>query len=284
MTMNEPVVVGWCGYTEGSHAPGVHDVQTARQVVHHILLAHARAVKICRATLPNAKIGLVPAISMEYGATDDPRDIQAAEDQWLAASAWQLHPMLKGGYPERAWEQALRNKTAPYIQPNDFDEMREPGDFIGVNLYFSFFHGHDKDGKPTREVGPVKEFTGHNWPIYPDGLRDALVKITQQYGPIPLYVSENGAAWYDEQVTPDGAVHDEGRVKYLQRHLNAIHEAIERGVDLRGYFVWSLMDNFEWGEGYRPRFGITHVDYKTLKRTIKDSGKYYAEVARLNAL
>jgi beta-glucosidase len=283
MTINEPGVVASLGYADGMHAPGVRDLQTSRQVLHHLLLAHARGVKVCRATLPKARIGLVPNLNTNYPATNDPRDAELAELAWQRTGGWMVLPLLLGEYPKAAFEEASAAGQAPHLQPGDLDALREPGDFLGVNHYFSFFHTHDAEGKPVRVKGPVESFTGHGWPIHPPGLTDILLKLST-LSKLPLYVTENGAAYYDERPDAEGRVRDADRVEYFRGFLGAAHEAIQRGANLQGYFAWSLLDNFEWAEGYRPRFGIVHVDFATQKRTPKDSARFIAEVARENGL
>jgi beta-glucosidase len=167
------------------------------------------------------------------------------------------------------------------VKPGDLKEAAAPVDFVGLNYYFSFYHKRLPSGKDV-EVKKVCERTALGWPFDPQGLRDALVWFTKTYGRRPLCVTENGAAYFDEKPGKDGWVHDPRRVSYIDQHVRVLREALACGVDLRGYFVWSFMDNFEWAHGYKPRFGLVHVDYKTLKRTVKDSGMFYSQVAKTN--
>jgi beta-glucosidase len=283
MTINEPNVVAYCGFISAEHAPGVQDRATGLQVCHHVLLAHAEAVRVGRELLPkNAKIGVVPNIDHVYPLTQSRADRELAEEQWMEGTGWYTEPLLKGRYPANIMKKYQTMGIAPIILDGDLEKIAVPTDFLAVNFYFSSVVGIDAKGQaysPSREIPQ----TGLGWPVYPNGLRDMLIHVKERYGEFPIYLTENGAA-YPDKIGLDGRVHDAERVEYLRGHIAAIYEAIQSGVDVRGYFVWSLMDNFEWARGYAARFGLAYTDYETQRRIVKDSGKFYAEVARSNGV
>ena len=282
ITINEPNVIWSCGYIKAEHAPGVKDPATANQALHHILLAHGEAVAAGRSVLPRGQFGIAPNIEQIYAATERPCDQALADRKWTAAARWHLDPVLLGRYPEELWAEYEGQGLAPLIRPDDLRRICQPLDFLAVNHYFSFVYGHDRDENPIEPPRSIPR-TGLDWPVYPDGLRDMLLNVTKRYGRRPLYVTENGAA-YDDVVAPDDQVHDPERAAYLRGHIDAVHEAIEAGADVRGYFAWTLLDNFEWARGYKARFGLAYTDYPTQRRIIKDSGRFYAGVAQTNAL
>jgi len=201
-----------------------------------------------------------------------------------------LDPVLRGRYPDDVLEDLAPYGVREVVQDGDLETIGAPIDVLGVNYYFTFtMRAAEQPRLPSEWVGaetatdtpeglPV---TAMGWEVEPSGLRDMLLRLQDEYPGTPLVVTENGAA-FDDEVAPDGAVHDEDRRSYLEGHLRAAHEAIEAGVDLRGYLAWSLLDNFEWAFGYSRRFGIVRVDYETQERTVKDSARWYAEVARRN--
>lgn len=275
-TFNEP----WCssvlGYGEGIHAPGLKDHAKARQAGHHILLAHGLAMPVLKQTCPHAQAGIVLNMSKSYPADHNPSSMMAS----LLAEALDNHffiePLLKGTYPDII--AALKPELIPQIEAADMDIIQAPMDYLGLN-YYTCNHAkwQPQQGiqtilKPDSEV----EYTDIGWEINPNSLFELLTNLQQQYQLPPIYITENGAACDDQLV--DGEVRDEQRIRYLNGHLNAIDQAIEKGVDIRGYFAWSLMDNFEWAEGYSKRFGLVHVDYATQKRTLKASAKAYREL------
>lgn len=280
ITINEPNVIWSCGYINAEHAPGVRDRATANQALHHVLLAHGLAVAAGRSAAPGALFGIAPNIPHYYAATND--DEQAVERKWLEDAAWHLDPVLAGQYPENLWMEYERAGLAPLTRPGDCEIIGQPLDFLAVNFYFSSLLARGEDGRAV-ELRRDIPLTDLGWPVFPQALRDMLHNVTARYGRRPLYVTENGAA-YDDVVAPDGGVHDPARVDYLRGHIAAVHEAIAAGADVRGYFVWTLMDNFEWARGYKPRFGLAYTDYPTQRRIIKDSGRFYAEVAQANGL
>lgn len=277
-TLNEPNVFAYLGYNIGKHAPGIRDMSTYLQVAHHLLVAHGEAVNAGRARLPQAKFGIVPAIAQNYPATDSPEDQAVAEMMWKYGAEQFLSPLFRGTYPSE--DMLPKGVRLPVILPGDMENISVPIDFLGLNHYFSNWFTKGPNGEPQR-VAKDLPTTDRGWIIYPDGLRDMLLRVTKEYGQVPIYIMENGASYPDE-VSSDGGVHDQERAAYFQGYLRALHEAIERGVNVKGYFAWSLMDNFEWEEGYASRFGIVHVDFATQKRTIKDSGHFLAQVAKAN--
>lgn len=279
VTINEPLSVVGAGYLAGAHAPGVRNPVAAARVVHHLLLAHGAAVRRIRALAPNAQVGIANAFSPVYPMRS--RDARVANLISSALNRLCMDPIFLGHYPPQlSWLLRLLNRG---IRPGDFDLMREPIDFIGVNHYSRFiarrtllpFIGF-------RLMRPVYEnalFTDLDWEIYPDGFFDILTWIRDTYGNPPLIVTENGAAFDDR---PDGTavVEDQRRVDFLRDYLTALHRAMERGVDVRGYFVWSLLDNFEWAYGYGKRFGLYAVDYSSGRRFPKRSALWYRDVCK----
>ncbi|MGE5599521.1 MAG: GH1 family beta-glucosidase [Bacteroidota bacterium] len=282
ITINEPNVVAQCGYVEGKHAPGVMDEPTALQVLHHLLLAHGYAVLLGRDHLPRACFGIAPNVEHIYPATGSPADRAAAERRWTRTARWFLDPLLRGEYPREVLEEYRACDLGPVILDGDLARIRQPLDFLGLNYYFSTVVRADEYGVEHEVVREIPR-TGMGWPVYPDGLRDMLLHVTEVYGRLPVYVTENGAA-YDDELSPDGRVRDRPRAEYLRGHIRAVREAIRAGADIRGYFVWSLLDNFEWADGYRPRFGLLYTDYPTQRRIIKDSGRFYARVVAEHGL
>jgi beta-glucosidase len=281
MTLNEPWVSAFVGYAIGRHAPGVSDWESYVRAAHHLLLAHGKAVPVIRANSLGATVGLVNALTWADPATDSEADKSAASRHYSFFNRWFLDPPLKGHYPA----DLLNVIGWPLIpaEPGDMEIIATPIDFLGVNYYT---RGVIKDAPGTGGTNleqitvPGSEYTEMGWEVYPQGLYNLLMKLTADYG-IPLYITENGAAFVDE-VTPDGKVHDVRRTAYYQAHLAATHRALSDGVPLKGYFAWSLMDNFEWGFGYSKRFGLYYVDYNTQQRIMKDTAVWFAQTVDSN--
>ncbi len=279
VTLNEPWVVVDGGYLHGVLAPGQRNLFAAPQAAHNLLRAHAAAVQAYRAA-GRHQIGLVVNLEPKYPATESPEDLAAtmrADAYW---NRQYLDPALLGAYPPELAE--IFGAAWPAFPAADLDFIRQPLDFLGVNYYSRQVVRYDPGDWPlqaARVRQPRQTYTRLDWEVYPPGLTDILEWVTERYGPLPLYITENGAAFYDPPQTSD-LVDDPLRQRYLRDHLRAALEARRKGVDLRGYFAWSLLDNFEWAYGYAPRFGLTHVDYATQQRTIKASGRFYAEVIR----
>lgn len=278
-TLNEPWVVTDGGYLLGALAPGHRSRFEAPLAAHNLLRAHAAAVEAYRAEGKH-RIGLVVNIEPKVPASDRPEDLAATARADAYMNRQFLDPVFFGRYPEEMRE--IFGEAWPDIPQDDLDRIRQPLDFVGINYYTRNVTRHDPTALPVRAgrvVQPRHTHTETDWEVYPQGLTDTLTWFRDRYGNLPLYVTENGAAFYDPP-TAGAEVEDPLRVSYLREHLRAAWRALEAGVDLRGYFAWSLLDNFEWNHGFSKRFGIVHVDFETLERTIKASGRFYAEVAR----
>jgi len=282
-TLNEPQVVSHCGYLYGVHAPGITDPAQAIPATHLLNVAHGLGVQAVRKAAPRAKVGIVLNLGPAHPATDSEKDAAAARRADGFTNRWFLDPVFRGAYPEDIC--ALLGKLAPRPTASDAKLIATPIDFLGVN-YYSRGLTKDAPGKglmgTERVVAPGREHTAMGWEVYPQGLREILVRVKREYDSPEIYVTENGSSWDD---LPDarGFVNDERRVSYLREHFRQARLAGSDGVRLRGYMVWSLMDNYEWSHGYTKRFGITYVDYRTMKRTVKASGEYYKRVIAANA-
>jgi beta-glucosidase len=276
-TINEPWCVAFLGNQIGAHAPGLQDLPTAVRVSHHVMLGHGEAVGVLRANGAE-KVGIVLNPTHVMAATDTPEDRAAAWRHDGYINRWWLDPLFKGSYPM----DMLEWLGEPPVENGDMEKIHQPLDFLGVNYYQRSLIARNDDDPvlQTQELKPPGEYTAQNWEVYPPGLYYLLKRIARDYNPPPLYVTENGAAYDDELI--DGHVHDEKRRAYLQAHFEQALQARNEGVDLRGYFVWSLMDNFEWAWGYDKRFGIVYVDYATQQRTLKDSALWYKDVIKNN--
>jgi beta-glucosidase len=280
MTLNEPLCSAWIGHLEGTMAPGVKDIAQAVPAAHHLLLAHglgAAAVRAAASRPPS--VGIVCNLSPCDPATDRPEDLAAARRADGHVNRWWLDPLFGRGYPA---DMLGVYGTAPPVRPGDLDVIGTPTDFFGLNYYFRQVVADDPQGPPphVRQVPvPGAPRTAMDWEVYPEGLERLLVRVGKEYGPERIYIAESGSAWPDE-VGPDGGVSDPARAEYLERHLQACARAAERGVPVAGYFAWSLLDNLEWAYGFDKRFGLVHVDYATQKRTVKASGRWYAQTIR----
>jgi beta-glucosidase len=274
-TLNEPWCSAFLGNRTGEMAPGIKDEKTALQVSHNLLVAHGKAVRAIKADSSNTEVGIVNICSPCVPATDTEADKRAAELVWQRDIAWFLDPLFKAHYPVDAWNSY--GNLVPDVKPGDLALISQKLDFLGANFYFRNICS--ASGPAPKPAGA--EYTEMGWEVHPQGLRDVLVRMNKDYHLPPVYITENGAAFADT-VSADGHVHDPRRTHYIAEHLKQLRLAISDGVNVRGYFVWSLMDNFEWAHGLGKRFGITHIDYKTLKRTVKDSGLWYSKVAKEN--
>jgi beta-glucosidase len=275
ITHNEPWCTAIIGNYEGWHAPGITDLKTALQVCHHVLLSHGKAVPVIRANVPDARVGLALSLHPLRAASADPRDVAAMERHDGLRYRWFLDPLHGRGYPQQTLD--LVGDCAPQVAPGDMEAIAVKTDFMGLNYYFPETIADAPDHAPFRaRVLPPEEgeITAMGWPVAPQGLSELLQRLERDYRPGPIYVTENGSC-YDDTLEADGAIHDEQRRRYLQRHLAALRDAVEAGVPVKGYFAWSLLDNFEWAEGYLRRFGLVHIDYATQQRRLKDSGKWY---------
>ncbi|WP_169581913.1 MULTISPECIES: GH1 family beta-glucosidase [Microbacterium] len=303
-TLNEPWCSAYLGYGQGGHAPGRHEPAAALAAVHHLNLAHGRAVQALRATSsgdPDYSITLNFHVlrGVGDGAAEAMRRIDGLANRVFT------HPLLAGEYPADVIADTAAVTDWSFVHDGDLAVINQPIDVLGVNYYSTAtvrlwdgvspkqmndghkgapggtaWPGSDQVVEFVEQPGPYTEM---GWNIAPEGLEELLLGLHAEFPDQPLMVTENGAAFADE-VAPDGSVPDLERLDYLRRHFTAAHRAIEQGVDLRGYFVWSLLDNFEWGYGYAKRFGIVRVDFDTLERTVKDSGLWYSRLARTGVL
>lgn len=279
ITLNEPWVSAYLGYGWGSHAPGYRSMQLGMQASHHLLLAHGLSVPILRAN-GNGRVGITLNFSPIESATDAQEDIEAAERADTNVNLWFLEPLFRGRYPASLLPDLSHAKLR--VHEGDMGTITAPIDFLGVNYYTRFLieHGASAENPFGRYVErPHAERTAMGWEVHPYSFHDILTRIHRDYAPKEIVITENGAAFPDT-MTPDGHVHDERRIAYYDAHIAQVVRAIGEGVPITGYFAWSLMDNFEWAEGYRPRFGLVYVDYETQRRTIKDSGYWYRNRAR----
>jgi beta-glucosidase len=284
ITLNEPWCTAFLGYSSGEHAPGIRNPRLAMQATHNTLLAHGLGMQAIRAAGDAAtRAGITLNMGINLPATDSAADQAAAAD--AMDQNWELFtlPIFTGHYSNRMIEQA--GNAAPHIQPGDMALICARNDFLGLNYYTpSRISATANHGTPGVVRNPAAEYTTMDWEVHPDGLYQLLLRLRDlTHSKTPIYITENGAAFKDV-LTPDGHVHDERRVDFLRGHFDAARRAIAAGVDLRGYFVWSLMDNFEWAHGYTQFFGLVNVDYATQRRTIKDSGYYLRDVIAANAV
>ena len=284
MTFNEPWVYAFVGHLYGEHAPGLKDLKTALQVTHHIMLAHGSVVPVLRSNgNERTEVGIVNNLEWIEPASPSEEDRAAAARHDGAFNRWFLDPVFLGSYPEDMVE--WYGKAAPVVEEGDLKIISAPIDFLGVNYYTRRIIAHDENGDFLHVRRVRYPFVPHaeyeEWEINPEGLYRLLMRVHRDYGAPTLYVTENGTPLPDAP-EPDGSVHDPKRIQYLQGHFAAGWQAIREGADLRGYFVWSFMDNFEWGLGFTKRFGIVYVDYESQRRIVKDSGRWYAEVVRSN--
>lgn len=282
-TLNEPILVSHAGHVLGIHPPGHRSVSEAAAVARHLLLAHGAAVEAYRGTA-KGNIGIVLNLEPRVPASGSAEDAEATRRADIYYNQQYLHTVFTGQWPEGLAE--ILGKACRELTPRESAQVSQPLDWLGVNYYSRRptaygadppLHADDVafDGVPATDLG---------WEIHPPGLTEILVRVSETYAKLPLYITENGAAYVDPDPDPAGSVPDARRVAYLRMHLAAAREAIERGVDLRGYFVWSLLDNFEWQRGYSQRFGIVRVDYATQARTIKESGRFYRDVIAANGV
>ncbi len=277
-TLNEPWVVSDGGYLYGLLAPGHKNLFEAPIASHNLMRAHGAAVRAYR-EIGAHEIGLVINIEPKYAASDRPEDVAATRRATAYMNEQYINPAMLGTYPPElkgifgeAWHEWPRS---------DLEEIRQPIDFVGINYYTRSVTRHDDEAWPVK-ASPVRQeqatYTETGWEVYPQGLTDTLTWVKARYGDIPIYVTENGAAFFDPPVAENGCVHDPLRMDYLRKHLLAVHKAIEAGVNIKGYMVWSLLDNLEWSLGYSKRFGIVHVNFKNQIRTPKDSALYYRRI------
>ena len=282
-TLNEPWVVTDGGYLSGLLAPGHSNLFEAPIATHNLLRSHGTAVERFRSTKAanKGKIGITVNLEPKYPASDSPEDLAATRRADAYMNRQFLDPVFLGHYPEEMGE--IFGEAWPDWSDDDMRLIKQPIDFLGVNYYTRRVERYHPDHLPlkTKHVPQPQHIeTDTKWEVFPEALTKVLLWVTERYGKPPIYITENGAAFYDPPHTIDGKIEDPLRVEYYRQHLRAAHEAMKQGVNLKGYYAWSLLDNYEWSLGYSKRFGIVHVDYSTQQRTIKASGRYYAEVIR----
>jgi beta-glucosidase len=284
ITFNEPWVSAFVGYEHGRHAPGHTDVNEALAASYHLLLAHGQSVPIIRRNSPHANVGITLNLTPQVPASPSQVDRDAAN--WVDGyiNRFFLDPLVGRGYPQDIVN-GFGNKME-FVQLGDMRAISVPIDFIGVNYYTRNIVRSDKFSEAEnapRAIFRSEENTEMDWEVFPEGLYKTLGRLHFDYDFPAIHITENGAAFKDT-VNANGEVDDPARLSYIRRHLEQVHRAIEAGIPVKGYFAWSLMDNFEWGFGYSKRFGLIHVDYQTQKRTLKSSAKWYRDVIRNNGL
>ncbi len=272
-TLNEPFCSAFLGYEAGIHAPGIKGKEFGKKAAHHLLLAHGLAMKVLAKNSPNTLNGIVLNFTPCYPESTSQADKNASNFADDYFNQWYIKPIYHGQYPEIL--QQLPIDHHPEIKDGDMEIISHPTDFLGVNFYTrAIYKSCEKEH--FEQITPPEPTTDIGWEIYPQAFTELLVTLNNTYDLPPIYITENGAAMADKII--DDKVDDLDRVDYYHHHLNAVNNAIEQGVNVKGYFAWSLMDNFEWAEGYSKRFGIVYVDYQTQKRTIKASGYAYKEL------
>jgi beta-glucosidase len=316
-TLNEPWCSSFLSYTAGIHAPGHYSVAEGMLASHHLLLGHGQTVRELRRRDASLNLGLTLNLTVADAVdTDDPADVDAARRIDGQFNRWFLDPVFRGAYPADVLEDIRAvdpDAVAAFedaVRPGDLEAVSTPIDTLGVNYYHGeLVGGHEPADPPAGGDAPTDRRTASpfpsndgiywhdrglsrtpmNWEVQPEGLTRLLVRVSEEYAAdagVALYVTENGAAYDDVAVVEDGRtrVHDDERVGFVEDHLSAILDAVDAGVDVRGYFYWSLLDNFEWAWGYEKRFGIVRVDYDTQERTVKDSGLAYSRIAEARAI
>jgi beta-glucosidase len=299
-TVNEPWCAAFLGYASGEHAPGRREPAAAVRAAHHLLLAHGLAALALRAQDADSQVGIGLNLYAVSPASEEQADLDAARRIDGLQNRFFLDAVLHGRYPGDVLEDLHPLVDEDLVRAGDLATIATPLDLLGVNYYSRFTVSGRPAGRASAAAAPThsgspwvgsehvgfvdsgRPVTGMGWEIDESGLLEVLVRLAREYPPVPLAVTENGAAFHDE-VAADGAVHDPERLAYLQAHLGACRQAIAAGVPLRGFFAWSLMDNFEWAWGYTKRFGLVYVDFDTQQRIIKDSGRWFAAMARLSA-
>ncbi len=268
-TINEPWCVAWLSHFLGAHAPGLRDIRAAARAMHHVLLAHGSSMEAARA-MGQQNIGFAPNFEFVERADDSPETAAAAARQEAIFNRWFLQAVFKGSYPEEALEGLEQH--LPKGWQDDMALISQPLDWLGVNYYTRNIVAADTGAWPSTKsvTGPLPK-TEMGWEIYPDGLENVLTWMAREYsGDVPIYITENGMAAPD-LAAADGSVNDADRIAYISAHVEAVRRAIAAGAPVKGYFTWSLLDNFEWALGYEKRFGLVRVDFETLERTPKAS-------------
>ncbi|MEV6246127.1 GH1 family beta-glucosidase [Streptomyces sp. NPDC051742] len=286
-TLNEPWCAAFLGYGSGEHAPGHTSALGSLRAAHHLNLAHGLAARTLRGALPAAaEVSLTLNLHAVRALSQAPEDVDAARRIDAVANRIFLDPVFHGRLPEDLVRDTAQVTDWSFVRDGDLATAAAPLDFLGINYYSPSVVGAGASGSPSAWAGAEQHVrfepaagprTAMDWPVDADGLHELLVRLRDELPGVPLVITENGAA-YDDYADPSGNVKDPERVAYLHGHLAAVHRALADGADVRGYFLWSLLDNFEWAYGYSKRFGIVHVDFATQRRTLKDSARWYAEV------
>jgi beta-glucosidase len=289
MIFNEPGVFTTCGYLLGVHAPGRRNLDEFLRATHTVNLAHGEAFRAMKAVRSDLRIGTAYSMSHCEPAGDSEADAAAAERWHRFLNGWYLEPALRGSYPE-IYREGRPSDQALGVRDGDLERMRAPLDFVGINLYYRTVV-EDSPGDSNLGARPVHGGFGGNdgprtdfgWEVWPDALYQTIQRVTRDYDRPVIEITENGCAYNDG---PDalGVVHDSRRIEFFRGYLEAVAQAIEDGADVRGFHAWSLLDNFEWSEGFSQRFGLAYVDFETGRRTLKQSGRWYAQIASNNAL
>lgn len=296
ITHNEPSVYSYVGHSLGHHAPGLKNPYTALRVAHHLLLSHGWSIPVIRTNCPAAQIGIALNVNLNQPASLSRYDYHVWQYEYGMWTRWFIDPLYGRHYPPDLVEHVIHNHNLPsdgldFIQEGDLEAIATPTDFLGVNYYTRQLSRDmnvpsDLNLPPSIIQAPKNDRDWQemeDWEVYPDGLFKVLSWQYFEYQPASIYITENGASWSD---SPDdtGRVKDTRRISYLQRHFSAAHQAIQMGVPLKGYFVWSLMDNFEWSHGFKQRFGLVWVNFKTGQRLLKDSALWYQGVISENSV
>ncbi|WP_226671360.1 GH1 family beta-glucosidase [Metabacillus litoralis] len=277
ITLNEPWCISFLSNYIGAHAPGYTDLQLATQISHHLLVAHGKTVKKFRELDIEGEIGFAPNTTWLEPYSNKQEDIDACRRENAYFIEWFMDPVFKGEYPQFMVDWFKKKGVELNIEDGDLEAIHQPIDFLGINYYTGHVARYKEDEGlfDWEYVEMGYERTDIDWPVYPEGFYKVLTYINDRYGNVPIYITENGSCYNDEPV--DGRVKDAARTKYLKQHLTALSRSIDAGVNIKGYLTWSLLDNFEWAEGYSKRFGIVYVDYITQKRTKKDSFYWYKQ-------
>lgn len=283
-TINEPWCAAFLGHGSGVHAPGITDPRTSLRAAHHLLLGHGEAIRAMRELGGEHRFGLVPNLYGIVGASDSDADQRAVASIDMLQNLLWLDATLEARYPDELLAMHERFRVE-VVRDGDLERIAAPMDVLGVNFYGAF-HVRGVDGPGTYDSAfpgtehvafdpPPEPWTAMDWGVEPEQLTALLTRLDERYDLPPIIINENGAA-YNDVVADDGSVHDEDRRRFIERHLDALADAMDAGVDVRGYFVWSLLDNFEWAEGYAKRFGLVRIEPGSLQRTVKHSGRWYA--------
>jgi len=283
MTLNEPFVSALIGYWEGRHAPGIQDLPTAYRAAHHLHLAHGAAMDVLREQVPDGKLGIAINVTQFDPLTEDEKDVLATQRMDGFVNRWFLDPVFKGSCPADIVE--ILGDVLNGIDLDEVKQAAKPMDFLGINYYFRSFVAWNDNQSPLNAQSVFREEVPHTemgWEISPESFTKILVRVNKDYSPEGIYITENGASFADP-APQNGVVEDPLRIDYLKGHLEAVEKALEQGVPMQGYFLWSFMDNFEWAHGYSKPFGIVHVNFDTQERTFKRSAYWYRDFIRSNS-